>query len=150
MGRGAQNHNRRLGSDRNGAGPVGAVVRKGETTLVRLAGELDMATMPLVREALERECERRPRRLTLDLAAVEFLDSSAMNLLVAVHRRLRAEGSDLVLANPSEVVAYTMRIAQLHRSLTITHESRVRRDCGEQVATAPLAPSTANSGVRLT
>jgi anti-anti-sigma factor len=123
MGRGAQNHNRRLGRDRNAAAPVHAVVRDGETTLVKLAGELDIATMPLVRDALERECERRPLRLTLELGDVEFLDSSAMNLLVAIHRRLRAEGSDLVLDNPSEVVANTMRIAQLHRLLTITHEA---------------------------
>ena len=123
MGRGAQNNHRRLGSDRNGAGPVRRIVRAAETTLVRLGGELDMATMPLVREALERECERRPLRLTLELAAVEFLDSSAMNLLVALDRRLRAEGAHLVLANPSDVVAQTMRIAQLHRLLTITYKA---------------------------
>jgi anti-sigma B factor antagonist len=150
MGRGAQNHSHRLGSDRNGAEPVRAVVREGETTLVRLGGELDMATMPLVRETLERECARRPLRLTLELAAVEFLDSSAINLLVAIHRRLRAEGADLVLANPSEVVAQTMRIAQLHRLLTITHEAAPDATGKEQLVTAPLPPGTANYGVRLT
>jgi anti-anti-sigma factor len=142
MGPGAQNHNRRLGSDRNGAGPVRVVVRDGQTTLVRLAGELDMATMPLVREALERECERRPLRLTLELGAVEFLDSSALNLLVAIHRRLRAEGSDLVLDNPSEVVAHTMRIAQLHRLFTITHETvpDATASFGSSLRVALIAP----------
>jgi anti-anti-sigma factor len=123
MGRGVQNNHRRLGSDRNGADPVRAIVREADTTLIRLGGELDMATVPLVREALERECERRPLRLTIELAAVEFLDSSAINLLVAIHRRLRAEGAHLILANPSDVVAQTMQIAQLHRLLTITDEA---------------------------
>jgi anti-anti-sigma factor len=83
-----------------------------------------MATVPLVREVLERECERRPLRLTLELADVEFLDSSAMNLFVTTHRRLRAGGSDLVLADPSHAVAHTMQIAQLHRLLTVAYNAK--------------------------
>jgi anti-anti-sigma factor len=124
MGPEARNQKHRLANDRNGIGPVAAVVREGESTLVRLAGELDMATVPLVREVLERECERRPSRLTLELADVEFLDSSAMNLFVTIHRRLRAGGSDLVLADPSYAAAHTMQIAQLHRLLTVAYNAK--------------------------
>ena len=124
MGPGAQNHSHRPRNDRHGVTPVTEVVRQGETTVIRLAGELDMATVPLVRETLERERDRRPLRLTLDLADVEFLDSSAMSLLASMHRGLCAEGCELVLANPSEVIARTMQIAQIDRLLTITNESR--------------------------
>lgn len=120
MRRAAQN-SRSPRNARDQVEPLTEIVRDGETTLVRLAGELDMATVPLVQEALERECERGPVRLTLDLTDVQFLDSSAMNLLVSIHRGLRARGCRLILANPSEVVTRTMQIAQLHRLLAVTH-----------------------------
>jgi anti-sigma B factor antagonist len=120
MRRAARN-SRSPGYDRHQAEPLTEIVRDGETTLVRLAGDVDMATVPLVQEALERECDRGPVRLTLDLADVQFLDSSAMNLLVSIHRELRARGCRLILANPSEVVAHTMQIAQLDRLLAVTN-----------------------------
>lgn len=123
MHRGARSGNQRSAAG-TAEGPVVRVKRDGEGTTVQLVGELDMATVPLVREVLERECERRPLRLTLELADVEFLDSSAMNLFVTTHRRLRAGGSDLVLADPSHAVAHTMQIAQLHRLLTVAYNAK--------------------------
>jgi anti-sigma B factor antagonist len=107
-------------TDANDGGPVTAIAREGGMTVVWLAGELDMASVPLVRAALERERDLRPRRLTLELTDVQFLDSSALRLLVSIHRELRAQGCDLILANPSEAISRTMQIAQLHRLLTIT------------------------------
>jgi anti-sigma B factor antagonist len=122
---------------------VTEIDRNGEITLVRLAGELDMATVPLVRDALDRERARRPLQLTLDLTDVQFLDSSAMNLLVSLHRGLRAEGCRLILANPSDAVARTMQIAQLHRLLGSTDTvgrpapSRNGHDAGRGARSAP-------------
>ena len=124
MHRGTRSGNQRSAVG-TAVGPVVRVKRDGEGTTVQLVGELDMATVPLVREVLERECEVRPSRLTLELADVEFLDSSAMNLFVTIHRRLRAGGSDLVLADPSHAAAHTMQIAQLHRLLTVAYNAKL-------------------------
>jgi anti-sigma B factor antagonist len=99
--------------------PVAQVVRDNNVTTVRLAGDLDMATVPTVSEVLESEYQRHPVRLTLDLAEVEFLDASALHLFVALHRRLPAEGCDLVIADPSDVVIRTMQLARLDRLLTV-------------------------------
>ena len=53
MGPEARDQKHRLANDRNGIGPVAAVVREGKHA-GSAGGELDMATVPLVREVLER------------------------------------------------------------------------------------------------
>lgn len=92
--------------------PVADVVREGDVTTVVLQGEIDLSNAWAVREIIEEECARHPAKLVVDLDAVEFVDSSALNLFVTTHRTLLAEGCLLVLASPSE---------QVWRSFVITH-----------------------------
>lgn len=72
-----------------------AEVGKGDTTLtfdvyedddgaplVKLDGELDMSTAPRLESALSPIIARKPNRLVIDAAGLEFADSSAIALLV--------------------------------------------------------------------
>ena len=85
-------------------GSAGEPFRVEVTTLalgqavVTVRGELDLFTAPRLHEALEEAGELGARRLVVDLARVSFIDSSALGVLIAVGRKLRAaEGSlDLV------------------------------------------------------
>jgi anti-sigma B factor antagonist len=79
--------------------------RAGETTVVTLAGELDMAATFRIEPELER-LTRDPavRTLVADLDGVEFMDSSGLGLLLATEQRLRADGVRFVVANPSQSV----------------------------------------------
>jgi anti-sigma B factor antagonist len=78
---------------------VDRIDRDGESTVVYLNGELDLLTSPGLQELLDAECERRPRRLRLDLAGVDFLDSSALRVFVHTHKRLAGESASLELVN---------------------------------------------------
>ncbi len=71
---------------------IESVSREGDETTVVLRGELDISTIGDLRGVLEAECERCPSRLVLDFAQVEFVDSSALHLLVVTERQLRADG----------------------------------------------------------
>jgi anti-sigma B factor antagonist len=62
--------------------------------VVRVRGELDMATCPQLRERL---LELTDRIVTLDFAAVTFMDSSGTGVLVEVQKRIRQDGGKLVL-----------------------------------------------------
>ena len=99
--------------------PVGDVLRDADVTTVFLQGELDLATASEVRLLLEEECSRRPAKLVVDLSAVEFIDSSGLNLLVATHRRLSDEGCLLVVASPSETVWRTLALTRLDETLLL-------------------------------
>jgi anti-sigma B factor antagonist len=59
--------------------------------IVRIAGEIDIATAPLVRAELAKLVNRGAQQIRLDLADVAFIDSSGLGVLVGTLRRLREE-----------------------------------------------------------
>ena len=52
-----------------------------EEATIKLAGELDLVTAPLLRDELARQTDNG-RRVILDLAQLEFLDSTGLVLLM--------------------------------------------------------------------
>jgi len=62
------------------------------TTILVLAGDLDLTTVPALTWDLEQALARQPRRLVLDLARVTFVDVAAARLLAGATRPLPAAG----------------------------------------------------------
>lgn len=60
--------------------------------VVALQGELDMASVPAVSQALLDLIAERPRRLVLDLGQVSFFGSMAVGMLLMVHEELAPTG----------------------------------------------------------
>src|SRR5437588_4940145 len=69
---------------------------------LRLLGELDLATAPLLADRLRELEADRPPTLVLDLRGLVFMDSSGLRELFAAQRRAREEGRRLVLVKGSE------------------------------------------------
>jgi anti-sigma B factor antagonist len=70
--------------------------------LLTVAGELDIATVPVVRERLTAITAAGARRLVVDLRAVSFMDSTALAAFIHAKMRLGDEGTmTLVLARDS-------------------------------------------------
>jgi anti-sigma B factor antagonist len=95
--------------------------RTGEAVVVTLAGELDMrATF-----GLEPELERLTRdtdaeALVIDMDGVEFMDSSALGLLLTTQQRLRDHGIRFLLANPSRGVRRMLELTGVADALSVT------------------------------
>jgi anti-anti-sigma factor len=67
--------------------------------VVRVAGELDLHTAPLLRDRITDVVVTRSRpRVILDLADLRFCDSTGLGILVALHKRLHSATGALVLA----------------------------------------------------
>jgi anti-anti-sigma factor len=95
--------------------------RAGETTVVTLAGELDMAATFRLEPELERLTrEEDVSALVIDMQDVEFIDSSALGLLLATQQRLRAEGLRFLLANPSGSVRRMLELTGIADALPVT------------------------------
>ncbi len=73
--------------------------------LIALAGEIDFATAPLLRTALEQCLRDGVSTIDVDLAAVTFCDSYGLGVLLNVSQRAFAAGGALRLRHPSAVVA---------------------------------------------
>ena len=79
------------------------------TTVLHVAGELDLET----RDELRDQLEPLTGRVVVDLDAVTFLDSSAIGVLVATQNRLSADHGELLLRNPREVPRHSLEIVGL-------------------------------------
>lgn len=62
-------------------------VRSGSTVRIVVAGELDIATAPRLRDAVELECDDA-ELVVLDFEHVAFVDSAGLHALIEVHERL--------------------------------------------------------------
>jgi len=92
--------------------------QEGETVL-GAAGELDVNTAPELREQLARLINEGTTTIVVDLAAVTFVDSTALSVLVSALKRLRQAGGDLQLSSPTPSVRRVFEITGLTRLFTI-------------------------------
>jgi anti-sigma B factor antagonist len=81
-------------------------------TVVTLAGELDLAAAPVLRERLAEAAGSAERGVVLDMAEVTFVDSSALRELLRARAALEAAGARLVLAAVGPPVARLLELTQ--------------------------------------
>ena len=76
-----------------------------------VAGEIDIATAPLLRSDLHRVIQGGPTEVTIDMAGVDFIDSAGLGVLIGAVGRLRERGGRLVLRHlqpaPRKVIDIT-------------------------------------------
>ena len=70
---------------------------RGDSVIVVIGGELDLVTSRQLDEHLAR-AHRQDRWIILDLAAVDFMDTSSLAVIVGHWKRLQAAGGMLALA----------------------------------------------------
>ncbi|HEV2952613.1 MAG TPA: anti-sigma factor antagonist [Candidatus Dormibacteraeota bacterium] len=64
-------------------------------SIVRAAGEIDIATAPALRGELEASIGRRPDVVVVDLLGVTFMDSTALGVLVGALKGCREAGCSM-------------------------------------------------------
>lgn len=74
--------------------------RLGPWSLVKLNGELDMATAGLLRDELSGRLNDGVKDLAVDLSNLTFIDSSGLSVMVFGLRLATAKGGSLVLVAP--------------------------------------------------
>lgn len=94
------------GDTRLGVNQLRASVSAGDSyTLVALAGESDTNTGQQLRDILTAEAAKGTRYLIIDLSRLDFMDSTAVHVLLDVRVMLGNHGGALALVTPRPVVA---------------------------------------------
>jgi anti-sigma B factor antagonist len=101
--------------------PVLSVEGAGNACVVKLGGELDLYNAPQVRETLLRVCADSPERVVVDLSEVEFIDSTALGVLIEARRELTNHRAFL-LAGPPLETRRALEISGLDKHFTV-HDS---------------------------
>jgi len=110
--------------------PVAGIERANNAVVVRLTGELDLYNAPEIRTALFELCAEQPERIVVDLSQVDFVDSTALGVLIEARTKL-ARRQSFLLASPG---------LETHRALTISGLDRhlAVHDTVESALAAPL------------
>lgn len=85
----------------------------------RLVGELDVVTVPEFKSRIDGLLEDGARELTIDLADLEFIDSTGLSALVAALKRYRADGGDIILRAPTRATTKVLEISGLAQVFSI-------------------------------
>jgi anti-sigma B factor antagonist len=102
--------------------------------VVEVSGDLDLYSVPRVREALV-DLHRAGRFLiAVDMSAVEFMDSSGLGVLLGGLKRAWAAGGVLVLIGPPECVLRVLRITGVVRVLPVVATVGEAFVCLDEVA----------------
>lgn len=91
---------------------------KSRPVLVPLSGDLDIAVRDQLRAQLDDAAERSAD-IFLDLSAVEYADSTALGLFIALHKRLKAKGGQVALVAPSPPIRKLLGYAGLDQVFPI-------------------------------
>jgi anti-sigma B factor antagonist len=98
--------------------PVLGVDTVGTARVVRLGGELDLYNAAQVRSALVDACAQDPERIVVDLGEVEFIDSTALGVLIETRTKLDNRGG-LLLAAPGLETRRALQISGLDKLFTV-------------------------------
>lgn len=84
-----------------------------------LKGEFDTFYCPALMQEVEALVERGVNHLILDMRLVKFINSTALGAVIKAHKRCRAEGGELVIAQPSPFVRDVMSKVGIDKLITL-------------------------------
>ena len=96
-------------------------IRKGEPqhAVVTLAGELDTSNVGQLYEELAELSREDVRHITIDVAELEFVDSTGLSAIIAAHKRAEASGGELLVLAPSHDLRRLFEITGIDNYLNI-------------------------------
>ncbi len=90
----------------------------GSSVRVRLGGEVDLSSAHHVQDALSSALDQRCTRLIVDLADVEFMDSSGLRVLVVTRNALDERGADMVIVGANDDLRRVFELSGLSGAFT--------------------------------
>jgi anti-sigma B factor antagonist len=94
---------------------------EGNARVFRVAGEIDFDGAPQLKRRIVSRIEAGDRQLIVDLSAVEFIDSTAIGVLVGALKRLSADGGTLAVVCDNEDVRSIFETVGLENVIPLHH-----------------------------
>ena len=88
-------------------------------TVLSATGYLDVSTSPRLREKIHSVAEEAPSVLLIDLGEIEFIDSSALGVVLNGWKLMQAAGGVLAVVSPQPRITRVFEITALHLSVQL-------------------------------
>ncbi len=92
---------------------------EGGHAVLRVAGQLDLQSVPALRTALVELVDGAHPQVIVDLTELTFIDSTGLGVLAAATRRAQANGARLCVSGAQERVSALIRRTGLERYLPL-------------------------------
>lgn len=92
-------------------------IRPDGVAVVVLDGKLNMVSAGAVRQEIATLVENGALNVAVDLAGVDFIDSSGLGALISGLKRTRQAGGDLRIAAPTEQAQLVLSLTGMERVL---------------------------------
>jgi anti-anti-sigma factor len=93
------------------------VAAEGHDVILRVTGEIDLATVGTLAMCLEHTAADSSGELIVDVGAVTFIDSTGISALMRTHEALQQAGRRLRVRNPGPVVHRVLLVAGIDQLL---------------------------------
>ena len=108
---------------------------EGDVLVVQVAGGLGLGALPCFRATMRRAERGSFTTVMIDGSRLEFLDAAGLGALIGSHRRLRHQGTEVQLTNPTKPVRRLLELVPFDRSVGLL------RPDGASVARAKASSS---------
>jgi anti-anti-sigma factor len=88
-------------------------------TIITIRGEFVVRYLVELRAVLQPLEQRQTPRIALDLAKTDYVDSSAISLMLNIKRRFEARGGRVAVFGPKKELREIFSIVDLHQALAI-------------------------------
>jgi anti-sigma B factor antagonist len=95
------------------------VSREGGLAVLRLDGELDLASAPLLESEVQAAMADDPAAIALDLRGLEFIDSTGLRAILSLDERCAGRGLMFALVRGSEQVERLLSMTRVAEHLQI-------------------------------
>jgi anti-anti-sigma factor len=89
-----------------------------QAAVITLTGELDAASAPLFREAIEQAAVAQPAHLVLEMSGLDFMASAGLRVLIFAKQKMGA-AVDIYAVAPQEMVLDTLEKTGFDQSVIV-------------------------------
>ncbi len=90
--------------------------------LIDIAGEIDIYTAKDLKEMLNKKLDEYTESMKMDCAALEYIDSTGLGVLISILKRLKQNNKDIIIANPRPNILKLLTITGLNKIFLIEGE----------------------------
>lgn len=88
-------------------------------TLVELAGDADVTGSEELHSVLAARTQERPGLLIIEMSALRYMDSTALQAIVRANLALSRDGGRLVLVRPHDIVARVLEMTEVDQMVPV-------------------------------